>query len=329
MDANGDCSERIPFATIRFGEVKCTDEVDAFRHVLNHELITLMESLPAVLHSDAVIFFLNDLKIPILPRFDFFRNYFAPAWSVLYWMEQQAGRQPLLTTADRRNARTAHAMALFLHLLDDHLNDGQLQASHLILLLRSQAWWRMKTALKQMVADVATGDRIVNDAFDAYYGSIGSPPALATLEGYCAHFRNQMATGMIVPRLMASKMGCGDDYTNALTTAYSSFGVAWRLLDDWQDLEEDIQRGCHSAVYFGSPPDVRRLWDSAPEGDRAKPRQKIKTLVQRYGIGETLRRKIGLELTSAASMMEGIHMTGLADELRCLAEPLSTAKTPA
>ena len=90
--------------------------------------------------------------------------------------EQQAGRQPLLTAADRSNARTAHAMALFLHLLDDHLNDGQLPASHLLLLLRSQAWWRMKTALNQMVADVATGERIVNDAFDAYYGSIGSPP---------------------------------------------------------------------------------------------------------------------------------------------------------
>ena len=329
MDAHPSRDQPIGFPTLRFGEGSASQALDAFRGELNRELIDLMKSLPAVLHTEAVVFFLRDLKIAIYPQFDYFRNYFAPAWSIVFWMERLPGRKPLPPDTDRKDARTAHAMALFLHLLDDHLNDGQLEASHLALLLRSQAWRRMHQALERLSADIATGADIVQKALDTYYGSIGTPPATATLEGYCAHFRSQMATGMIVPLLMASKMTCDGAFKDALETAYGSFGVAWRLLDDWQDLEEDIQSRSHSAAYFCSPEEIRRLWDDALEGDPVKRQQTIKSWLHRHGIGDRLKRKISAELTSAASLLAKIHMAGLADELRCLAGPLSNERTPA
>lgn len=328
MDARQPCDEPIGFSNLRFGEGCASQALDAFRGELNRELIDLMKSLPAVLHTDAVVFFLRDLKIAIYPRFDYFRNYFAPAWSIVFWMERLPGRKPLPLDTHCKDARAAHAMALFLHLLDDHLNDGQLEASHLALLLRSQAWRRMHQALERLSADIATGADIVQEALDTYYSSIGTSPTTATLEGYCAHFRNQMATGMIVPLLMASKMACDGAFKDALETAYGSFGVAWRLLDDWQDLEEDIQSRSHSAAYFCSPEEIRRLWDEAVERDPVKRQQTIKTLLHRYGVGDLLKRKIRAELMSAASMMARIQMAGLAEELRCLAGPLSNERTP-
>jgi hypothetical protein len=329
MDAHHASDEGIGFAKLRFGAVSARPELDAFRGELNRELIDLMQSLPAVLHADTVVFFLHDLKIAILPQFDYFRNYFTPAWSIVFWLERLPVRTAPLAEADRQDARTAHAMALFLHLLDDHLNDGQLQASHLALLLRSQAWRRMHQALEGLRAGVATGAGIVEGALEAYYGSIGAPPAPATLEGYCAHFRDQMATGTIVPLLMASKMGYDKNFDDALVAAYGGFGVAWRLLDDWQDLEEDMRSGCRSAVYFAAPADIRRLWDGTPAGDPADRHQKIRTLLHRYGIGDLLKQKINAELTVAAATLERIHLAGLAEELRCLAGPLSAERAPA
>ena len=58
---------------------------------------------------------------------------------------------------DDHNAKVAHAMALFPHPLDDHLNDGQLATSHLTLLLRSQAWALMTNALKRLADGVEEG----------------------------------------------------------------------------------------------------------------------------------------------------------------------------
>jgi hypothetical protein len=308
--------------SVRFGQVTLTEDVAFFRHAMNREMMAFFRSLPPSTHTDAVVFCMQHFRTPFFPAFDYFRNYPAPAWSVLHWIERHdAGRLPLAPEADCL-ARTAHAMALFLHPLDDHLNDGQLPATHLHLLLRSQAWFRMHTALERLAIDVPEGAALVRGFIDAYYASIGSPPAIPTLDGYGTHFRNQMATGLIVPVLMA-KMRSGDAFALAIETAYGAFGIAWRLLDDLQDMAVDMASGSHSAIYFCLPAAIQKQWDQPSRRDDRARHDAILTAVKNGGIVETITVKIRTELTQAASAMDAVQMTGLAEELRCLARPFT------
>jgi hypothetical protein len=310
--------------SVPFGHVTLTEGAAAFRHAMNCEMMGLFRSLPPSTHTDAVVFCMQHFRTPFFPEFDYFRNYPAPAWSVLHWIEQHGdGRLPL-APEDGCPARTAHAMALFLHPLDDHLNDGQLPANHLHLLLRSQAWLRMHAALDRLAIHVPKGPAIVRGYIDAYYASIGSSPAIPTLEGYSTHFRNQMATGLIVPVLLA-KMGAGDAFAAAIENAYGAFGVAWRLLDDLQDMAADMASGSHSAIYFCLPSAVQKQWDQPSRGEDRARYDAIRTAVKSGGIFEAITVKIRKELTQAASAMDAVQMTGLAEELLCLARPFTEA----
>ena len=309
--------------SVCFGQVTLTEEAAHFRHAMNREMMAFFRSLPPSTHTDAVVFCMQHFRTPFFPAFDYFRNYPSPAWSVIHWIERHdAGRR--LAPEEGVLARTAHAMALFLHPLDDHLHDGQLPATHLHLLLRSQAWLRMHAALEKLAIGVPEGAAFVRGCIDAYYASIGTPPAIATLDGYSAHFRNQMATGLMVPVLMA-RTAAGDAFAAAIETAYHAFGVAWRLLDDLQDMAADMASGSHSAIYFCLPAAVQAQWDRPPRRDDGACHDAILTAVKNGGIVETIAVKIRTELIQAASAMEAVQMTGLAEELRCLARPFLEA----
>jgi hypothetical protein len=218
-------------------------------------------------------------------------------------------------------------MALFMHPLDDHLNDGQLPASHLNVLIRSQAWMRMNLAAARLAAGVADGESRVAALLDAYYAAIGSAPADETMDGYCGHFRAQMATGLIAPSLLGRKLGRDDDFVAILLDAYASFGIAWRLMDDLQDFESDMASGSHTAIYFGLPMALRALWDLASGDQNQAHYTRIRSVVYDGGIWEMVRERICRELTAAASKMARLHLDGLAEEIRCLATPLTMGAT--
>ncbi|MBC2736946.1 MAG: hypothetical protein HF981_21475 [Desulfobacteraceae bacterium] len=310
--------------SVRFGQVTLTEEAALFRHAMNREMMAFFRSLPPSTHTDAVVFCMQHFRTPFFPAFDYFRNYPSPAWSVIHWIERHDGGRLRQAPEEGGLARTAHAMALFLHPLDDHLNDGQLPATHLHLLLRSQAWLRMHAALERLAIHVPEGAALVRGFIDAYYASIGSPPAIPTLDGYSTHFRNQMATGLIVPVLMA-KTAAGDAFAAAIETAYGAFGIAWRLLDDLQDMAADMASGSHSAIYFCLPAALQEQWDRPSRRDDRACYDVILTAVKNGGIVETIAVKIRTELMQAASAMEAVQMTGLAEELRCLARPFTEA----
>jgi hypothetical protein len=133
-----------------------------------------------------------------------------------------------------------------------------------------------------------------------------------------------MATGMNAPVLLARRMGLPEAFTGSLTAAYGAFGIAWRLMDDWHDWKTDLAGGAHSAVYFALPPGIRPLWGHRRPPDKtAKPSETIRHAVYQGGVRERLRERIRFELTSAAALLDGLQMAGMADELRCLAGPLA------
>jgi hypothetical protein len=306
-----------------FGHVNTTDAVAAFGHEMNREMMALLRSLPVATHAEAVSLLMQHFRTPFFPEFDYFRNYFPPSWSILYWLGRMDTDRGVLSAEDGQHSKTAHAMALFLHPLDDHLKDGQLPAAHLPVLLRSQAWLRMNAALRRLAAGVDGGAEIVTDYINAYYASIGCPPDVETLDGYCRHFRKQMATGMIVPALLAAKLNQGRVFREELTAAYGAFGIAWRLMDDLQDMEVDFMAGNQSAIYFCLPAEIRQAWHARSQSDDAVRFEKLQSAVHQTGVWAALEERICLELVSAASKLDGIQMTGLAEEYRDLARPFT------
>ena len=313
------CSE------IDFGAVNFSNGEKEFCRELNNEVISLCKSLPESTQTDALLFFMRYFRIPFGQELSIFMNYYVPAWSIIYWLIQSATEGKELEQRYKQNAKIAHSMALFLHPLDDHLNDGQLPATHLTLLLRSQAWTIMNNALSSLADEVDGGGEIVEGFLDNYYSSIKSSQEIVSLDIYCDHFRKQMATWLIVPVLLTKKMAINDQFTDAIQTAYGSFGIAWRLLDDINDIQIDMMKGSHSSIYVCLPEDIKNYWDKH-SGERLDNKSGyfkvvLNCILENSVIGR-VRERICSELESAASIADGHNLTGLAHEFRCLLNPL-------
>ncbi len=134
-----------------------------------------------------------------------------------------------------------------------------------------------------------------------------------------------MATWLIVPVLMAKRMDVNEEFARSVQNVYSSFGIAWRLLDDLQDVEKDLRKGTHSSLYTCLPGDIRKRWDRVKE-EKANRNGGSAGQVLNYilasGVIDRIRKRICSELESAASKADSCDMAGFADELRCLLKPL-------
>ena len=313
------CSE------IDFGEVSLSDEQKLFCNQWSDESILLYKSLPESMQTDAILFFIKYAKTSFT-EFNLFRMYYAPAWSIVYWLIQSDSDGKRLQPEDIKHAKTAHFMAMLLHALDDHLNDHQVPVTHFTLLLRSQSWMMMSSALSSLAAEVDDGRHLVSRLINDYYSSIGNSQEPTSLDRYCDLFRKQMATWQIVPALMTQMLAKNKNFSDAIQRAYGSFGIAWRLLDDIQDIEVDMINGIPSSVYVCLPRDVRNCWGKAgaeKTGNKsATGFRTVSSYIVQHNIIETIKTRIRHELMSAAAIADEIHLPGLAEEFRCLSKPL-------
>jgi len=180
----------------------------------------------------------------------------------------------------------------------------------------------MNNALSSLANGVDGGKSIVQGLIDDYYSSIRSSKDNLSLDNYCDLFRKQMATWLIVPVLMTKKMTTDEEFTDAIQTAYGSFGIAWRLLDDIKDIETDMMKGVHSSVYNCLPEDIKNHWDKDTEYKNSDYAGIILDYVLENSIIDRIKERICNELESAASIADHYNMRGLADEFRCLLSPL-------
>jgi hypothetical protein len=316
-------------ADVDFGDVILSGEEKKFCHEWNHESILFCKSLPESTQTEALLFFLKYAKTSF-EKLNLFRLYYVPAWSIIFWLIQSGPGGSRMNQADTKNAKAAHFMAMFLHALDDHLTDHQVPATHLTLLLRSQAWMIMINALGRLADGVDGGAKIVEAFLDNYYSSIRSSETVESLDRYCELFKRQMATWLIVPVLMAKKMSAGAEFTKAVRTAYESFGIAWRLLDDINDIEADMISGVHSAIYVCLSKDTQNCWDKNQRGNirnEIGPHGKaIVNYILQNRIVERIKQRICSELVSAAAIADNHHLPGLANEVRCLLKPLENTQ---
>lgn len=314
---------------VDFGAVNLSNGEKEFCNELNIEIISLCKSMPESTQTDTLLFIMKYFRASFDKDQNFFKYFYVPAWSIIYWLIQSFPTENGFKQGDIKNAKTAHSMAMLLHPLDDHLNDNELPATHLTLLLRSQAWMIMTNAFNRLADGVEGGKEIVHDFINKYYSSICSSELIESLDYYCDTFRKQMATWLIVPALLASKISNNEEFSHAILTGYESFGIAWRLLDDINDLEIDIMKGAHSSLYWGLPEDKKRMWDNNSTGEnRNSEKYNIFNYIFQTKAIDIIRERIYDELESAAAGTSQFGMTGLADEYRCLMKPLEIKKNP-
>jgi hypothetical protein len=311
-------------SAINFGIIDISREEKEFYNDLNNEIILLCQSLPESARTKAFLFLMDYSKISFADL-DFFKRYYIPAWSILYWLIHRCHDAGGLRQIDIRSAKTAHSMAMFLHSLDDHLNDNELPASHVALLLRSQSWMIMNHALDTLADRVDGGEEIVRSFINDYYSGICGSAKTNSLESYCDLFRKLMAMGLIVPALMTREITSDVGFTDAVLTAYVSFGIAWRLLDDIRDIRIDMAKGIHSSIYACLPEEIRDSWNGNAEEKKDKNNgyaQLVLSYIQKDSVIDRIKERICSELESAASIADYFDMSGLGDEFRSLLRPL-------
>lgn len=312
--------------TVHFGEVKPSRPQSTFYRRFSDENLSLCRSLPESAQTDAILFLMQYSGVNLGDELDLYANYYSPIWSILYWLSRDYNLSAKrLKKKDVTRAITAQSMAMFLHSLDDHLTDGQVSVSPLTLLLRSQAWTIMNRAFCNLAKGVRAGERTVRSFIDDYYSSIKDSNGIKSLDSYCDLFRRQMGIGMVAPTLLSMKMTRTSDFTKDIENAYGSFGIAWRLLDDIQDIRRDMEKGTHSAIYLCLPNKMRTHWNNNTITSRAVAKDSTNAILNHileHNLIEKIKGRICAELDTAASIVEAHNMAGLAMEFRCLAHPL-------
>lgn len=183
----------------------------------------------------------------------------------------------------------------------------------------------MNRAFDRLASDVERGPAIVHNFIDDYYASIATSGGTNSLGSYCDLFRKQMATCLIVPILLANRISTGKAFSRSIQAAYCSFGIAWRLLDDLQDLEKDMMKGVHSSIYVCLSEDLRRCWDKSTEEKKNQNNgyvQKLLRYVQKEGVIDRIKARTCSELDSAAAVADACSLPELAGEFRSLLKPL-------
>jgi len=74
------------------------------------------------------------------------------------------------------------------------------------------------------------------------------------------------------------------------------------------------------------PSEARALWDQGRRGPDPPQERRIHQAIRLHNVGGTIRKRIRSELVSAIALLESIQMTGLADEIRCLAAPFTDGR---
>ncbi len=311
--------------SLTFGEVILSKIEKNIYKTLNSNVISLCRTLPDYMQNPAMFFLLDYFSIKVGEPIDFFKYYYKPLWTIIPCMMESWTRIREFTGPEFEAAMLGETMSLFLHSLDDHLNDGDIPSSHLMLLLRSQAWLLFNKAIAEFAVEKNEHD-IARFLINDYYIGICTENALSGLDEYCNRFKKEMSTMNIIPVLSAKRISRSADFADEIKKAMESFGIAWRILDDIQDAEEDINSGRHTALYYSLPENVKNLWDAkrgnVSENSETGIREEIYKELERGRIAECLIERIIRELDEARKTVDALGMHGMAEQYREIGAPI-------
>jgi hypothetical protein len=315
---------------IRFGAVTLNRDEEFIYQRLNQQMIHLCRSMPESAQTSVMLFMMRYAGIAPGEPMAFFRNYPAPVWSIIHHVSEKGKASRDLSPDEYEHAVRAHSMAMYLHSLDDHLNDGDIPTSHLMLLMRSQAWMIMNASISRFAAGIEDGTIIAEDLINEYYSGICSCYEPESLDDYCTLFRKQITTGLIIPMLLSIRLSSNSASIDNIRKSQEAFGIAWRLLDDLNDTGDDARQGIHSSVYFVLPEEGRTIWDKmgrkTPEREKYNAMDSIRKIIETNRVVDYIIDMICNELERAEGYADKDGLSGLAVQYRELVKPLQSGQ---
>ena len=76
------------WARAEFGSVSQTAGAKAFCREWNTDIISFCKTLPNSTQTDALLFFMQQSGMAFNGSIDFFRTYYTPTWSIIFWLSQ-------------------------------------------------------------------------------------------------------------------------------------------------------------------------------------------------------------------------------------------------
>jgi hypothetical protein len=310
------------FESVNFGRVSLSTEQTSMLSLMNRQIIELCRALPEPLRGSALLTIQRHYTgFQLSNLVNFFTKFYTPSWSIIYWMQQHS----TLQTRELEAALSAQAMAYFLHMLDDHISDGQIAPSHLLLQVRTQAWMKFTQETGFLADCLPNGETIIHSLLARYFSGVHCPTPVVGLDAYCELFRKQLSTTLIAPMLVAHRTGCD---AIAIQSAYEAFCIAWRLLDDLRDCSSDAFSGELSAVYHLLSPEFQLVWLGCGGKNHHAPEWRIlQQHLEETKLLSTLVNYVLLWLREAQQTAESISLKNYASELRQLACPLEELST--
>lgn len=297
-----------------FGTIQLSAEQCEFYAALNDAVITVFKELPPCMHTDATLFMHNYSHLDIGDELDIFKNYYPPAWTSVFWLHSLCDT---VSESEKKSLITSQAMAMYLHSIDDHLTDSEIDISAFTILLRSELWKTMRNNMSSCASLIPNGEAIAATYIDKYYRSNYFAPEIATLEDYCELFREQMATWTIIPIVTATLASRGEQFTKDCAHAYEAFGIAWRLLDDLQDFKQDFSHKRKTALFYLLPDEYRRHWLH-----HTLDIDSMNSFMMENNIQKLVLQTIIQYLNQSAALCTQNDLSGLADEFSALVSPL-------
>ena len=294
------------------------------RKLMNARLFEIIQSQPENLKNPTALYFLENSGGL---QMDFFCQFYPPTWSILHWLKvKQTKRRENLPGNDSlwTAALTAHAMSLFLHSLDNHLVDGQTKASHLILELRTRVRERCNQAVETSGAGLEGAADLYADLMNEYYGGVHNPPEVRTLDEYLELTRQQAASCMVAPMLLAMRFGEKAETVQAVRRALEAFALAFRLMDDIHDIKQDARAGKNTAVRILLSREDRAFWDRQT-GNVID--QEFESCMEQSGALRQILERLAQEMQAGAETAREAGLGGYAEQLLAMNSPVEKLLT--
>lgn len=315
--------ERLTLSALKsltFGAVRLAAEHQPLRNWLNRRIPTFCDRMPAALRDSALLAVQAHVtRYRACHVAAFYDKYYPPAWTVIPFLAGSCGG---VAPSQVHDALSAQAAAMFLHLLDDHLTDGDIPIDNLFLQFRTEVWGEFREASGRLAGMDQEAKRTVESLVDLYFSRIHRPPDRPDLASYEEVFRGQAATWLIAPLLIAALAGYDTGQRRLIRSMYEEFCLAWRILDDLRDAIADAAADRPTAVFHLLPPEGRSVWHNMALDPSDGERSDALLGVLRSAAYPAAAQVIHTHLATAAHASDELDLAGLGGQYRALALPL-------
>jgi geranylgeranyl pyrophosphate synthase len=305
-----------------FDKPQITQKENEFHQLINQQFMKSLKKMPEVLINPAVTYLMRyaiDVKDPM----NFFHYFYSTSWSIIpsiinTFPLKEAGR--ILY----EEAAAGQAMAMMLHVLDNHLVDSQEKTTHLLLQIRSTAWNRFEESLHFFSKDIVNGDKHVQNVLNNYFTNVEYRKQPESLDEYLEFTILEGGTWILLPFLISLKLQSNKEIAKNVLNIQNSFIKAFRILDDIQDTFEDAQKSKVTSVTLMLPENKLPLWSSCKGISECDSSQfnDLLEFINDSGIYRTLVQKIQIEIDIGINIAQEIGLHDYANQLKQMTQSL-------